>query len=93
MANVVRKGVFPQVFGRSRQLSLNKFFDSSTHYEKSRRRREKTGGGEIKTKIVTFILATNVDASQLPELPLTGTSTARANCSQSHDHLAYGFSF
>ena len=30
MANGVWKVVYPQVFGRSRQLSLNKFFDPST---------------------------------------------------------------
>ena len=30
MANGVWKGVYPQVFGRFRQLSLNKFFDPST---------------------------------------------------------------
>ena len=30
MAEGVWKGVYPQVFGRSRQLSLNKFFDPST---------------------------------------------------------------
>ena len=27
MADRVWKGVYPQVYGRSRQLSLNKFFD------------------------------------------------------------------
>ena len=30
MADVVWKGVYPKVFGFSRQLSINKFFDSST---------------------------------------------------------------
>ena len=30
MANWVWKGVHPYVLGRSRQLSLNKFFDPST---------------------------------------------------------------
>ena len=30
MVDGVRKGVYPQVFGRSKQLSLNKFFDPST---------------------------------------------------------------
>ena len=29
MADGVWKGVYPQVLGRSRQLSLNKFFDPS----------------------------------------------------------------
>ena len=30
MADGVWKGVYPQVFGHSKQLSLNKFFDPST---------------------------------------------------------------
>ena len=30
MADGVWKGVYPQVFGPSKQLSLNKFFDPST---------------------------------------------------------------
>ena len=30
MADGVLKGVYPKVFGRSQQLSLNKFFDPST---------------------------------------------------------------
>ena len=30
MADGVRKGVYSLVFGRSRQLSLNKFFNQST---------------------------------------------------------------
>ena len=30
MAEGVWKGVYPYVFGRSKQLSLNKFFDPST---------------------------------------------------------------
>ena len=30
MADGVWKGVYPQVLGRSRQLSLNKFLDPST---------------------------------------------------------------
>ena len=30
MADGVLKGVYPWVFGRSKQLSLNKFFDPST---------------------------------------------------------------
>ena len=31
MANGVWKGVYLEVFGRSKQLSLNKFFGPSTH--------------------------------------------------------------
>ena len=34
MADGVWKGVYPKVFGHSKQLSLNKFFDPSTQREK-----------------------------------------------------------
>ena len=51
MADGVWKGVFPLVFGRSRQLSLNKFFDPSAPSmrkvddgeEKKEKRKEKNG--------------------------------------------------
>ena len=36
MADRVWKGVYPEVFGRSKQLSLNKFFDPSTNVIASR---------------------------------------------------------
>ena len=32
MADGVRKGVYPKIFGHSKQLSLNKFFDPSTPF-------------------------------------------------------------
>ena len=48
MADGVWKGVYPQVLGRSRQLSLNKFFDANTPSmrkvddgEKKKEKREK----------------------------------------------------
>ena len=48
MAEEVWKGVYPQVFGRSKQLSLNKFFDPSTpsmrkgcNGEKNRKKRKR----------------------------------------------------
>ena len=44
MAEGVWKGVYPQVFGRSKQLSLNKFFDPSTPSMRKGR------DGEKKTK-------------------------------------------
>ena len=61
MADGVWKGVHPYVFGRSRQLSLNKFFDRSTPSMR------KVDVGGKKEKIMTFIVATNVNVSQLPE--------------------------
>ena len=41
MAEGVWKGVYPQDFGRSRQLSLNKFFDPSTPSMRKGRNGEK----------------------------------------------------
>ena len=48
MADRVWKGVYPKVFGHSKQLSLNKFFDPSTpsmrkvdNGEKKKRKKEK----------------------------------------------------
>ena len=58
MAEGVWKGVYPWVFGRSRQLLLNKFFDLSPPFMK-KEKGEKWGEG----KIMTFIVATNVVAS------------------------------
>ena len=46
MANKVWKGVNPWVFGRSRQLSLNKFFDQSTPSMRKGRKGEKNLGGK-----------------------------------------------
>ena len=43
MADGVWKGVYPQVFGHSKQLSLNKFFDPSTPSMRRGRDREKNG--------------------------------------------------
>ena len=44
MADGVWKGVYPKVFGRSRQLSLNKFFDPST--PSMRKGRDGENGGK-----------------------------------------------
>ena len=46
MVDGVWKGVYPKVFGHSKQLSLNKFFDPSTPSMRKGRdggKREKTG--------------------------------------------------
>ena len=51
MAKGVWKGVYPQVFGRSRQLSLNKFFDPSTpSMRKGRDGERKKKGGKNREK-------------------------------------------
>ena len=73
MADGVWKSVYCIVFGRSRQLSLDKFLDPSTPFMK------KVDNGEKKEeKIMLFIMATNVITSQQPECRPTGTPTARA---------------
>ena len=62
MAVGVWKGVYPQVFGRSKQLSLNKFFDPSTPSMKkgcdgeNGKVKQKTGKKE---KRLMIILATS----------------------------------
>ena len=77
MADVVWKGVYPQVFGCSRQLSVNKFFDPST----PRMRKVDDGKKRKRKKIMSFIVATNVVSSRPPERRSTGTPHARANFS------------
>ena len=57
---------------RGAQLSLNKFFDPSSFYEKSRRREKKN------KKLMSFLVTTNVVASWPPEHRQTGTLHARA---------------
>ena len=55
MANGVWKGVYPKVFGRSKQLSLNNFFDPSTpSMRKDDGEEEKMGGGERKENSVFY---------------------------------------
>ena len=44
MADGVWKGVYPSVFGHSKQLSLNKFFDPSTPSMRKGRDGGKNGG-------------------------------------------------
>ena len=44
MADGVWKGVYPKVFGHSKQLSLNKFFDPSTPSMRKGRGEEKKIG-------------------------------------------------
>ena len=64
MAARVWKGVYAEIFWHSRQLSLSKSFDLNTPSMRKVADREKTGGRKIKSEIV----ATNIIASQLPEL-------------------------
>ena len=55
MADGVWKGVYPHVFGRSKQLSLNKFFDPSTpSMIKGCDGGEKWGGGIMKIVYIVY---------------------------------------
>ena len=77
-ADGVWKGVYPKIFGRSRQLSLNKFFDPSApsmrNVDDGKKEKKK-----IKEKIMSFLVATNVVASRPPNRRPTGTPHACAN--------------
>ena len=73
MADWVWKSIYPQIFGSSRQLSLNKFFDPSTPSIRKGRDREWKKMG------VGMTVATNGVASRPRECRPTGTPTARAN--------------
>ena len=73
MADGVWKGVYPLFLGRSRQLSVNKFFDPSAPSMRKEKKEKK------KEKIMPFLVATNVVASRPPERRPTGTPHARAN--------------
>ena len=66
MADGVWKGVYPQVLGRSRQLSLNKFLDPSTPSmrkvddgEKKEKKKEK------RKKRMAFLVATTPERQPL----------------------------
>ena len=63
MAEGVWKGVYPKVFGRSKQLLLNKFFDPSTPSMRKGRDGEKNGGKkrERRMKIVATTSLPAVD--------------------------------
>ena len=78
MADKVWKGVYPSVFGRSRQLSLNKFFYPSAPSMRTVDDGEKK---KEKKKIMSPLtnMATNVIASRPPERGQTGMPHARAN--------------
>ena len=59
MGDGVWKGVYPQVFGVSRQLSLNKFFDQSTP---SMRKGRNGGNGKRLMKIMATMSLPAVDS-------------------------------
>ena len=73
-------------FGRSCQLLLNKFFAPSTPSMREVDDREKKRK-ELE-KIMSFMVATNVVASQPPKRQLTGTPTDRAKMSAISNLLA-----
>ena len=70
MVDGVWKGVYPSVIGRSKQLSLNKFFDPSTpsmrkgrdgEKKKKNGKKTKKKHGEIRMKIVATTSLPAVD--------------------------------
>ena len=73
MAEGVWKGVYPSVFGRSKQLSLNKFFDPST----PSMRKGRDGGNGGKKEKTDENSGHYVIASSRP--PTAGTQHARAD--------------
>ena len=78
MADRVWKGVYPQIFGRSCQLSLKKFFDPSTPSMR------KVDDGKRKKKRSSFLVATtSLPAVYRPNgyarTTTAGTPHARAN--------------
>ena len=87
MADGVWKGVYPQVLGRSRQLSLNKFFDPSTPSmrkvddgEKKEKKKEKR---EKKKRMAFLVATTSLPAvyrlNGYTRMTTAGTPHARAN--------------
>ena len=68
MAEGVWKGVYPLVFGRSKQLSLNKFFDPSTPSMKKGRDGEKKKKREKKKekRLMIIVATTSLPAGDRP---------------------------
>ena len=59
MTDRIRKFVYPLVFGHSKELLQNRFFDLST----PSRRKGRDGGKGGGKKIIAFLVATNIVAS------------------------------
>ena len=69
MANKIWKGVYPKVFGHTKQLLLNKFFDPSTpSMRKGCDGRKKTGKKrvEITKRMVKIVATTSLPAVDHP---------------------------
>ena len=62
MADGVWKGIYPQLFGRSEQLLLNKFFDPSTPFMRKGRNGEKEYGknGMENDNVKTVVFVTKM---------------------------------
>ena len=80
MADGVWRGVYPYVFGHSKQLSLNKFIDPSTpslrKVDDGEKKRRKNRNKKEKNDVYS---GHYVIASRPPERRPTGTPHARAN--------------
>ena len=77
MADRVSKGAYPQVYGHSRQLWLNHFFDPSTPSMSSKGCDGEEKWWKKKKRIVKIAVQYGC-ASQPPEQQPTGTPTARS---------------
>ena len=61
MADGVWKGVYPQVFGHAKQLSLNKFFDPSTPSMRKGHIR-----GKKRKRLIIIVATTSLPAVDRP---------------------------
>ena len=68
MADGVWKGVYPLVFGRSKQLSLNKFFDPSTPSMRKGRDGGKQGGGRY--RLMRIVATTSLPEVDRPNVAI-----------------------
>ena len=73
MAEGVWKGVYPWVFGRSKQLSLNKFFDPTTPSMRKGcnggmgKKRKKKQGEKNKKRLMKIMATISFASSRPPE--------------------------
>ena len=66
MADGVWKGAYPSVFGHSKQLSLNKFFDPSTPSMRKGRDGEKKTGEKKEKRLMIIVATTSLPAVDRP---------------------------
>ena len=77
MAEGVWKGVYPYVFGRSKQLSLNKFFDPSAPSMRKVRDGGKKTGKKKKKRLMKIVATTSLPAVDRPNAHRWNASRSR----------------